>query len=174
MTKNPDPNVLVSHYEKLNSKIQVSNEQHKLIEANMCKLETQMKGIPELERPFTINEIKQSISKLKNGKSCGPDQILNEFLTNGKDALCGPISKLFNIILTSKCFPQTWSIGTISSLYKNGDHLDPNNYRGITLLSCLSKLFPNTLNHRLYTYLKANNLLNKWQGGFLPDHRTSY
>ena len=50
--KEPDPHLLVSHYEKLNSKLQVSNDKHKLLETNLHKLEMQTQGIPELEKAF--------------------------------------------------------------------------------------------------------------------------
>ena len=47
-----------------------------------------------------------------------------------------------------------------------------NNYRGITLLSCIGKLFTSMLNTRLYTYLTAENLLGNEQVGFRPKHST--
>jgi len=51
--------------------------------------------------------------------------------------LLAPLSKLFNIILRSKQFPEGWSEGHITSIYKGDEHSDPNNYRVITILSCL-------------------------------------
>ena len=47
-----------------------------------------------------------------------------------------------------------------------------NNYRGITLLSCLGKLFTSVINSRLYTYLTNKGLLGNEQVGFRPKHST--
>uniref|UniRef100_A0A0E9QKC6 Uncharacterized protein n=1 Tax=Anguilla anguilla TaxID=7936 RepID=A0A0E9QKC6_ANGAN len=47
--------------------------------------------------------------------------------------------KLFNLILQTGCFPEIWSQGLISTIYKSGDKFDPNNYRGICVSSNLGK-----------------------------------
>ena len=83
------------------------------------------------------------------------------------------IVKFFNIILESGIVPNDWTIGIIKPLYKNkGDINDVNNYRGITLLSCLGKLFTSILNSRLYTYLTRENILGNEQAGFRSQHST--
>ena len=58
-------------------------------------------------------------------------------------------------------------------IYKNkGSKADPGNYRGITLVSCLSKLFTGVINKRLSEYLETNNLLNENQTGFRKNYAT--
>jgi hypothetical protein len=50
--------------------------------------------------------------------------------------------KLFNLILDTGIIPESWLLGTIKPFYKNkGNKNDPKNYRPITILSCLGKLF---------------------------------
>ena len=81
--------------------------------------------------------------------------------------------KLFNIVLETGIIPSEWTIGVIKPLYKNkGDINDTNNYRGITLLSCIGKLFTSILNSRLYTYLTSEDILGNEQAGFRPKHST--
>ena len=53
---------------------------------------------------------------------------------------------LFNKVLNSGIFPQLWSVGYISPVFKAGDIGDPNNYRGITVCSCLGKFFTLIIN----------------------------
>ena len=80
---------------------------------------------------------------------------------------------MFNIILDSGIFPDVWSQGIIFPIYKNkGDKGDPNNYRVITILGCMGKLFTNILNERLNTYLENCNLLNEEQAGFRKKYGT--
>ncbi len=52
-------------------------------------------------------------------------------------------------------------------------HPDCNNYRGITLLSCLGKIFTSTLNERLYTFCENNHILKEIQAAFRKGHRSA-
>ena len=76
-------------------------------------------------------------------------------------------TKLFNLVFASDFIPDEWSLGFISPIYKNkGDKASPDNYRGITILSCFGKLFTSVLNDRLNQYLENMNILNEEQDGF--------
>ena len=122
---------------------------------------------------FTIAEIRKHINSLKINKSPGMDHILNEFIKNCPDNLIYVIVLLFNIVLESGIIPTDWTVGIIKVLYKNkGDINDINNYRGITLLSCIGKLFTSVINERLYKYLTHTNLLGNEQAGFRSKHST--
>ena len=122
---------------------------------------------------FTIEELRKHINKLKNNKTPGIDNILNEFLKHCPDELLPAIVKFFNIILESGKVPSEWTVGIIKPLYKNkGDINDANNYRGITLLSCLGKLFTSIINSRLYDYVTKENILGNEQVGFRPQYST--
>ena len=82
--------------------------------------------------------------------------------------------KMFNLILETGIIPQNWSKGVIIPIYKNKGHpTSPNNYRPITLLSCISKLLTSVLNARLNKFLDENNILNENQAGFRKHHSTS-
>jgi len=70
-------------------------------------------------------------------------------------------------------YPDDWRIGYIKPLYKKDDPLQPSNYRGISTMPCLSKLFNNILNDRLHNYLDTNNIIDKAQIGFQPKARTA-
>ena len=64
-------------------------------------------------------------------------------------------------------------IGKIIPLYKGkGDIKKAGNYRGITLLSCLGKLFTSMLNRRLTKFLEQNNVLHENQAGFRKGYGT--
>ena len=70
--------------------------------------------------------------------------------------------------------PKAWSLGIIKPIYKNkGSPSDPNNYRGITLLSCVGKLFTALINKRLYNWYEQNNILGEEQAGFRSGYSTT-
>ena len=81
--------------------------------------------------------------------------------------------KLFNLIFDTGIIPESWLLGTIKPFYKNkGNKNDPKNYRPITILSCLGKLFTAILNNRLNTYSESFLLLNENQCGFRKGYST--
>ena len=80
---------------------------------------------------------------------------------------------MFNKILLEGEFPKSWNRGYIVPLHKSGNARDPNNFRGLTINSCLSKAFTSILNERLQKYLHVNDIINKYQIGFAKKSQTS-
>ena len=66
-----------------------------------------------------------------------------------------------------------WSVGYISPVFKAGDIGDPNNYRGITVCSCLGKFFTLIINDRLTKYLDEHNIIHNNQIGLRKGYGTS-
>jgi hypothetical protein len=110
---------------------------------------------------------------LKKRKSGGPDLIVNEFLKAGSNTLALLLTKLFNKILNSGKFQKILNLSLLTSIFKAGDPSDCGNYRGISIFSCLGKLFTSLLQRRLDSFIKSNNLLCANQGGFRKGYRTT-
>ena len=83
------------------------------------------------------------------------------------------LEKLFSFILDTGQYPSPWSDGVIVPLFKSGSPDDPNNYRGITITSCLAKLFNSILNNRLVSFIEEQKFLHYEQIGFRQGCRTS-
>ena len=146
----------------------------KLVEFNVSKIaEFANSNEPILEEPITLEEIRKASNKLKTGKAAGNDSISNEMIKSSL-SIIGPVLQiLFNKVLNSGIFPQLWSVGYISPVFKAGDIGDPNNYRGITVYSCLGKFFTLIINDRLTKYLDEHNIIYDNQIGFRKGYRTS-
>ena len=81
---------------------------------------------------------------------------------------------MFNIVLETGIVSNDWSIGVIKPIYKNkGSYNDPDNYRGITILSCMGKLFTSLLNNSLTKYLNDYKIIGEEQAGFRKGYSTS-
>ena len=127
----------------------------------------------ELNKPFTELEIKKCALKLRNNKIFGMDYIINEYIKTSITMLLPIYVQLFNIILETGIIPQRWLEGLIKPLYKKkGSKKDCNNYRGITILSCFSKLFTAVLNDRLQVYLESNKIIGLEQAAFRKGFST--
>ena len=102
-----------------------------------------------LNSNFTVDEIKASINTLHNNKSPGIDCIPSEFLKHCRDIISEDITELFNYIIETREFPETWTEGLRSPIFKAGVKMETCNYRGITVLPIFEKIFEITVQKRL-------------------------
>lgn len=127
----------------------------------------------EINRPFTRDEVLNVVKHLKSNKACGIDNVVNEFIKNAPSKMIDIMTNLFNVVLKSGVVPSNWCLGVIKPMYKQkGAREDPDNYRGITLLSCVGKVFTAMLNDRLASYVSAVGILGDEQAGFRPGFST--
>ena len=104
----------------------------------------------KLNLKITLSEIKKAVRQLKLGRSGGSDLFINEFLYYGNYVSFHTLYVTFSNVSTVGYFPDPWSEGLVVLLHKTGGLNDVNNYRGITLLSCVDKLFTRILDNTLH------------------------
>ena len=125
-----------------------------------------------LNENFTLDEIICYIKKLPNGKSVGVDGLCNEILKSSVSIIAPYLVNIFNTILESGDFPEAWCQSIITPLHKKGNFNDVNNYRGISLISVISKLYTGLLNQRLSKWVEVNEKLFEEQAGFRKNKNT--
>lgn len=157
------------HYFK---KLSFENYDYSL-NSKISLLEKENENNIALDYKISEKELHMCISKLKKGRTNGPDLILNEMLISGRYFLSSAILKLFNMCIENSYFPKLWNFGLISPIFKKGSLDDPGNFRGICITSNLGKLFTAILQQRLLCYLNEHKKLNENQAGFIPGHRTT-
>ena len=119
------------------------------------------------------DEIIKCIQKLKNNKAGGGDAIINEYIKATSNQFIEIYEKLFNLIFDTGFIPESWVVGNIIHVYKNkGDSNDTNNFRPITLVSCLGKLFTSILSERLSKYSDDFFVMHENQCGFRQGYCT--
>ena len=99
--------------------------------------------------------------------------IKNEMIKSALPFIKKTVVKVFNKLLKEGHFTVSWTEGIIVPVYKQGTYTDPNNYRGITLNSCLGKLLCHYLNTRISNHLENRSFLIKEQAGFRKNFRIS-
>ena len=127
---------------------------------------------PELDVPFMDEEIKLGINSLINNKAAGSDELVNELYKVCID-LQPRLTVLFNKILYSGKYPRGWTCGIIIPIFKKGNPNDIKNYRGITLLSTLSKLFTKVIHSRLAKWSEQYGKNHAGQAGFRQGYSTN-
>jgi hypothetical protein len=122
---------------------------------------------PELQintEPPTIEELKEAIQSCKNGKAPGIDQIRSEMLKVDTDTTAKMLLPLFRRVWIEEVFPDEWKTGVVVKLPKKGDLKLCSSWRGITLLSIVSKTFNKIILNRIVKLLDKE--LRKEQSGF--------
>ena len=172
--KNPNEQIAMEDWIKLfSSQMNGDNiiDQEKLNAMNEFVEENKDTIFNRLNFSISSDEISSAIRRLKRGKACGPDLVLNEMLKAGQSILLPALLKLFNKILINSEFPKSWRTNFLTPLHKKGDASDPTNYRGIAVGSHLGKLFCSILHDRLTKFSKEQGIIPKNQIGFKKGAR---
>lgn len=116
-------------------------------------------------------EILKSLKLININKGPGPDAIPPVFLRTCAKQLVEPLFFIYNKSLMSGTFPTKWKAAHVTPIFKSGDRSDIINYRPISLLSSLGKLFESLVHKYIYFHLK--NIFDPQQHGFLPGRSTT-
>ena len=115
---------------------------------------------------ITIEEVTTVIMKAKSRSACGYDEIPYTVLKN--PPIIAILQQLFQLVFDTGIIPCIWRKAIICPILKDptSDKRIPMNYRGVSLLSCISKLYSAFIDRRLTRYLEDNDLLADEQNGF--------
>lgn len=102
---------------------------------------------------ISIADIFEGLSELNCKKGAGPDGIPNNFLSNCKYSLTLPLYFLFNKSLELGIFPSVWKSSRVFPVHKKGDKDNVLNYRPISILSSIPKLFEKLVVNQLRTHI---------------------
>ena len=120
--------------------------------------------INPLKSTFTLNSIqvqhvREELGKIKVSKSFRHDNISSYFLKLAFPYIKTSLVLLFNTSIESDLFPDKWKFARITPIFKEGDRACKENYRPISVLPVVARLFEKLIFDQLYNYLNINNLL---------------
>ena len=123
---------------------------------------------------ITTQDVMCIISKLPNKKSTGYDEISTETIKILSAVISPTLSLIINKCILNGTVPDEMKVSKIKPLFKKGDVTLLNNYRPISLLPCVSKIFERVLFNQLYEYFDRNDLLTQHQYRFRKNHSTEF
>lgn len=118
---------------------------------------------------ITEDQIIGAIKRLKNRKAPGTNTISNEQIKYGGHTLIKEITKLFNKIIEEETIPNEWKTSITILIFKKGDKKNPANYRGISLLDTIMKLFTGIIADSICDLVP----INEQQQGFRKKRSTT-
>ena len=120
------------------------------------------------------DEVIKTISKFKTGKSYGPTSIPTCILQLIKLEIATPLAKIINLSLETGCHPEKLKMAKVIPIYKKGSKMNTSNYRPISLLSNINKVFEKIVFERVYNFIEKNEAIYKHQYGFRKNHSTNH
>ena len=112
------------------------------------------------------------LSKTNITKAPGMDKLSGTFIRDGAELISGPLTQIINLSIRTSKFPDPCKVAKLRALFKKGSRIEAKNYRPISLLPLLSKLFEKVVHIQTEKLLDSNNILYTHQSGFRPKHST--
>jgi len=123
--------------------------------------------------PLQPFQLVQAINLLKAKKSLDINGYSSFLIQKVATEISHPFTHVYNLSIRNGVFPHSLKISKCTPIFKNGDKLDTNNYRGISLVNVFSKVFEKLISDRLVSFLSENGFFNPLQFGFLKGRSTS-
>ena len=121
-------------------------------------------------RTISVTSVALRLSKLLASKSTGMDTIPAKVLKITANIIAPSLTYIFNISLQSGIYVDDWKLAKIIPIYKSEDRKKCENYRPISILPVISKVFESEIFSQLYEHLNENTLLSDRQCGFRPKY----
>ena len=118
-------------------------------------------------------ELKKALMLLKNHKAAGCDRITSEYLKAFAESFGDILLRIFQRLFAQHIYPFQWTSNFLKPIYKKGDPLDTDNFRGLAIGAAMAKLYSLILLGRLTEHIKKKNLISANQIGFMTctsDH----
>ena len=122
---------------------------------------------------ITPKMVRKVIMNLDLSKASGPDCIPVVFLKNCEPELSYILAELFNKCLKESCFPDCWKVWSVVPVFKNVGERSAKNYRPVSLLSVVSKVFEKLVNNRIVDHQEKCGLFSDFQYGFRSSRSTA-
>ena len=121
-----------------------------------------------LQLKIDVDDVKFAIKSLKD-KCPGPSKLRKKHFSNLPDNILHNITHIFNSCLSVGYYPKQFKHAHIIFIHKPGTgKYDPLNYRPISLLNTLGKIFGKILNRKLWQFMNHHNVIRDSQHGFRP------
>ena len=122
---------------------------------------------------ITPKMVRKVVMNLDLSKASGPDCIPVVVLKSCEPELSFTLAEIFNKCLKESCFPDCWKVSSVVSVFKKVERSTAKNYRPVSLLSVVRKVFEKLVNNRVVDHLEKCGLFSDFQYGFRSSRSTA-
>ena len=123
-------------------------------------------------KPESEETVEKLIDRIRHDVAVGHDNISAKLIKDAKEGISPWLTKIINLGYHVKRFPHSMKVANIKPLHKKKSTDDISNYRPISILPTLSKVFERAATDQIVTYLESNNLINRNQHAYRKGHST--
>ena len=153
------PDKLLKNIPVVNHKIDTQHSKKIMSKSPQFKIST-----------ISETEVYKTLVGLNVNKAAGIDSIGPRILKLSAPVITESVTHVINLSVKTNQFPECFKCAKVTPIFKNGAKDDPCNYRPISILPTISKIFEKHVAKLLYSYLNNNSLLHKEQSGFRKSH----
>ena len=159
-----DNNVIATRFNDHFSKIQNDSADYAIMGSSYCSdshpsISAIRNNCPNIKsfnfQLISPAEVQQVVGKLEPNKATGHDGIPAKILRDCSKELALPLANLFNFSIVSECFPSDWKLAEVCPVFKKDDPTNICNYRPVSILINLDKIFEKCLNRQLVEHFAA-------------------
>ena len=132
--------------------------------------ETHRQVVQGLDEGIQREEVEEAVKNMKSGKAPGEDKITAELLKGVNEECIAALWYLFKRCYETEEIPEEWARGLVVPIPKTTDGSKIENYRGISLMSIVGKVFISVLNTRIKRWMESNKVIVEEQAGFREGH----
>jgi hypothetical protein len=120
----------------------------------------------------TEKDVTDILSTINVKKAYGPDNVSPRLIKEAGLSIVKVLTRIFNHSLSKGIFPSLWKKANVLPIFKKAEQFFANNYRPISLLCILAKIFEFFFFKYIFNYFRDNFMISIWQSGFLPGVST--
>ena len=117
-------------------------------------------------------KVQKLLLKINASKSTGLDNLPAKFLKEAAPIIGKPLTHIINLSIESGEVPCDMKSARVVPIYKKNSKTEAGNYRPVSILSVVSKIFERIMYDQLESYIKGESLLYEFQSGFRPSFST--
>ena len=163
-------NELNKHFVNISNIIQKTLFMKENFSMLQSKLDEKLRYVEFNIEYITAFEVKKHIDNLDVNKSTGIDGIGPKILKYCGDYITSAIASIINNCIDQNVFPDLLKQACVIPIHKGGDKNDPHNYRPISILPTISKIFEMHISNQIQYYFKKYELIHETQSGFRQHH----
>lgn len=148
----------------------INRELPRSIRSSRLKRLSTRRLLRTLDITFTVEQIQRAIKEFDPYKASSPDGIPMIFYQKLSESISSPLCIIFNKSVATNKFPEVWKIGFVTPIFKSGSKNDVTNYRAISILCAVSKIFERLMARAIFDHVKSK--ITSVQHGFFPKRST--